>query len=85
LLSLAEVRTDSSGRFWIATDDSGARWLLPHQEEKAGTGSRWPVTILRPGAQILVKGQATRWALKLDSRDSSDVTVAAYWEMVSPG
>ncbi|KIW69139.1 hypothetical protein PV04_05032 [Phialophora macrospora] len=84
-VSIAEVRADSSGRFWIATDDNGVRWLLPHQQEKAGSGSRWSLSTLRPGAQILVKGKATRWGLNLDSRDSSDVTVAAYWEIVSPG
>ncbi|EXJ59954.1 hypothetical protein A1O7_04102 [Cladophialophora yegresii CBS 114405] len=82
VLSIAHVMPDSSGRFCIATDENGARWLLPHQQEKAGIGS---LSTLRPGARIVVKGQATKWGLNLDSRESSTVTVAAYWEIVSPG
>jgi hypothetical protein len=83
ILLVMEVHNDSSGRFAIATDDSGSRWLLPEQQEKVGTSSRLTLSALRPGAQIRVKGRATRWGLDLDSQESNAVTVAAYWEVVS--
>ncbi|OCT47747.1 hypothetical protein CLCR_03570 [Cladophialophora carrionii] len=84
-VSITQIKTDSSGRFWLATDDNGAQWLLPLQQEKAGAGSLVSLSALRPGARILVKGQATKWRLNLDSCGSSTVTVAAYWEIVPPG
>ncbi len=83
IISIQEIRHDPSGRFATAVDDSGSRWLLPEQE-KLGTGPRRSLSILRPGAQVLVKGQATRWGLPVESHCSQNVTVAAYWEVNSP-
>ena len=85
LFSIAEVRSDSSGRFAIVTDDSGSRWLLPEQQDKVGTGTKSLLSALRPGSQLLVKGRATRWRLDFDTTGSNTVDAAAYWEIFSPG
>ena len=82
-LALHDVCHDSSGRFTTVTDENGSRWLLPEQQEKAGTGGKFSCSDLHPGARIRLKGQATKWALVLDSPDLKDITVAAYWEIVS--
>ena len=83
-LSVVDVQNDKSGRFAIITDENGSQWLLPEQQEKPGAGARYFLSTLRPGAQIRVKGRATRWELDIESHESDTVTVAAYWEVVSP-
>lgn len=81
IVSITEVSNDSSGRFAVATDNCGSRWLLPEQQK----GGAAPKSSLCPGARILVKGRATRWPIHLSLDASDSLTVAAYWEVVSPG
>ncbi|KAJ9611741.1 hypothetical protein H2200_004925 [Cladophialophora chaetospira] len=83
ILCVNEAEQDSSGRFWIVKDKNGSQWLLPEQQEKPGGASRRSLTRICPGTQLVVKGQATKW--NLDLYGARNMTVAAYWELVSPG
>ncbi|EXJ89841.1 hypothetical protein A1O3_02908 [Capronia epimyces CBS 606.96] len=78
------VMKDSSGRFVVVVDEDGSQWLLPaqHQKESAGRKTTWAELGL--GTRILLKGQSTRWSLRLESA-SKDLSVAAYWELLSRG
>lgn len=81
VVSIVEVSNDNSGRFAVAIDENGSRWLLPEQQ-KGGVAL---TSSLRPGARILIKGRATRWPIYFSTDSSASMTVAAYWEVVSPG
>ncbi|KIX00819.1 uncharacterized protein Z518_09884 [Rhinocladiella mackenziei CBS 650.93] len=83
VIVIAHVRKDTSGRFVVATDESGTRWLLPDQQQKRDAGIKSSLTGLRPGVRLLLKGQSTKWSLHIGPPALTDVVVAAYWENLS--
>ena len=84
-ISIDDAHCDSSGRFVVATDINGSRWLLPDQPENGRPGLSWSLSAVCRGCRIVVKGRATRWNLNLGTDKSNTVTVAAYWTVAEPG
>ncbi|KIW11380.1 hypothetical protein PV08_10680 [Exophiala spinifera] len=84
-ITISQARIDDSGRFLFVTDTAGKQWLLPEQQQKAGLEHRLDMTNVRPGARLLLKGQATKWPLPPDVEEVEATTVSAYWELVAPG
>ncbi|KAK4939577.1 hypothetical protein LTR10_020183 [Elasticomyces elasticus] len=83
IITISETQLDDSGRFAVVRDDTGSHWLLPEQQQKSGLGGKMDWHCLRRSSQILVKGQATKWALESHEPAFENVTVAGYWELLS--
>jgi hypothetical protein len=81
IINVSRVSSDSSGRFLVVIDDTGLRWLLPEQQ-KPTFGSRFGLSSIQPGSQLLLRGEATKWTVHADSPILENLVVAAYWEPV---
>ncbi|KAI1612403.1 hypothetical protein EDD36DRAFT_418574 [Exophiala viscosa] len=84
IITITSTRIDDSGRFAVVRDDTGSQWLLPEQQQKAGLGGKMDWRHLRRDSQILLKGQATKWALESHEPALDNVIVAGYWELLFP-